>query len=163
MSIDHKGHYRCNCRYFLRKNLTFRSLMYKKLQLLTINCNFWQRKKRECSRVTAISNFKKSKELLRNIYKLYSKSSCGHAIRYTPSTPGPWCPRTAADVCRRVAECNQLAADCRAKPRSRPITAMASIPEAEGSCRGVVPTSTYLESITRASRRRRDIPFLDLA
>lgn len=120
------------------------------------------KKKRECLRVTAIGNFKEI--YLKSVHELYSKGSCDHAIRYTPSTRGPWCPhRTAADVCRRVAECNQSAADCRAKPRSRPITDTASTPEAEGSCRGVVPTSTYPESITRASRRRRDIPFLDPA
>lgn len=80
--------------------------------------------------------------------------------RYTPSTRGPWCPRRMADVCRRVAECNQSAADCRVKPRSQPIMATAST-EPEGSCREAVPTSIYPESIIRVSRRRRDIPFLD--
>jgi len=81
--------------------------------------------------------------------------------RYIPSTRGPWCPRRmVAGVCRRAAECNQSVAGCRVKPPSRPITVTASIPEAEGSCQEVVPTSTYPESITRASRHQRDIPFL---
>jgi len=82
--------------------------------------------------------------------------------RYTPSTRGPWCPRRMAAVCRRVAECNQSAAGCRVKPRSRPIMATAST-EPEGSCQEAVPTSIYPESIIRVSRRRRDIPFLDPA